>query len=297
MKVKWMTVNRLEKLFKLIKKHRWKKLFSRRDHVYKSACREFYKNLVIEITSTKEVARSSVHGVNIELDGMSFSTILGIPGNLGLCDYIKDVWEESKYCKPLEITRKFLNDHTIMEAGSVSSNALRSFQRMLHFFVIKNLLPRFGKRDTTSFMDWTYMEYLTAMLLINHPRLMIRHMSYVIACHIMSSLMEAVNEEVELQGEQVEEEAQTEGEPEKEAEKFYDVDERFVDNHVPDPAILEAPAIPKAPVSQTHAKPKGKTTSTGVDPSGSLPDNVLLHLQAEMDRALKRNTRFQELYQ
>ncbi|GAB2278260.1 hypothetical protein Dimus_012950 [Dionaea muscipula] len=61
-----------------------------------SACREFYKNLVVEITSKKEVASSSVHGVEIELDDITLATILGIPGNLGLCDYIKDVWEEGK---------------------------------------------------------------------------------------------------------------------------------------------------------------------------------------------------------
>ncbi|GAB2297519.1 hypothetical protein Dimus_031619 [Dionaea muscipula] len=44
-----------------------------------------------------------------------------------------------------------------------------------------NMVPRFGKRDTTSFMDLTYMEYMTAKLPINLPRLMIRHMAYVIS--------------------------------------------------------------------------------------------------------------------
>ncbi|GAB2270736.1 hypothetical protein Dimus_005606 [Dionaea muscipula] len=119
--------------------------------------------------------------MNIELDGMTFVTILGIPGNWGLCDYIKEVWEEGKYCKPLEITRKFSNDQLIMEVGRVSPNVMRPFQRMLHIFVMKNLLPRFGKRDIASFMDLTYMEYLTAKLPINLPRLMIRHMSYMIS--------------------------------------------------------------------------------------------------------------------
>ncbi|GAB2273497.1 hypothetical protein Dimus_008289 [Dionaea muscipula] len=36
-------------------------------------------------------------------------------GNNRICEYIKEVWEESKYTKPLEITRKFANDETIME--------------------------------------------------------------------------------------------------------------------------------------------------------------------------------------
>ncbi|GAB2275474.1 hypothetical protein Dimus_010232, partial [Dionaea muscipula] len=152
-----------------------------RDLVYRSAYREFYKNIVITITSKKEVAKSKVHGVDIELDGMSLATILGIPGNYGLCEYIKDVWEEGKYCKPLKITRKFSNDPTIMEAGRVKSSSMKPFQRFLHFFVMKNMLPRFKKRDTASFMDLTYMKYLTAVLPINLPRLMIRHVSYVIS--------------------------------------------------------------------------------------------------------------------
>ncbi|GAB2276467.1 hypothetical protein Dimus_011191 [Dionaea muscipula] len=42
---------------------------------------------------------------------------------------------------------------------------------------------------------------------------------------------------------------------------------------------------------------KGKTKTAGVDPSGNLPDHVLLYMQAEMDQVLKPNSRFQELYQ
>ncbi|GAB2299764.1 hypothetical protein Dimus_033818 [Dionaea muscipula] len=58
--------------------------------------REFYKNLVIEITPKKEVAKSSVHGVDIELDGMSLPIILEIPGNLGReCENVKVHNEEN----------------------------------------------------------------------------------------------------------------------------------------------------------------------------------------------------------
>ncbi|GAB2272339.1 hypothetical protein Dimus_007160 [Dionaea muscipula] len=39
----------------------------------------------------------------------------------------------------------------------------------------------FGKRDTTSFMDLTYMDHLIARRLVNLPRVMMRHMSYVIS--------------------------------------------------------------------------------------------------------------------
>ncbi|GAB2281934.1 hypothetical protein Dimus_016495 [Dionaea muscipula] len=43
-----------------------------------------------------------------------------------------------------------------------------------------NLVPRFGKRDVTSFMDLAYMDYLLTKKKVNLPRVIIRHMSYVI---------------------------------------------------------------------------------------------------------------------
>ncbi|GAB2279320.1 hypothetical protein Dimus_013963, partial [Dionaea muscipula] len=85
------------------------------------------------------------------------------------------------YTKPLEITRRFANDETIMEARRVKSVEMEPFQRFIHFLVMKNVVPRFGKRDTTSFMDLTYMDHLVSRRLVNLPRVMIRHMSYVIS--------------------------------------------------------------------------------------------------------------------
>ncbi|GAB2270802.1 hypothetical protein Dimus_005669 [Dionaea muscipula] len=53
----------------------------------------------------KDVVKSKVRGVEVEFDHEKLATILGIPGNNGICEYVKDVWEESKYIKPLEITK------------------------------------------------------------------------------------------------------------------------------------------------------------------------------------------------
>ncbi|GAB2299549.1 hypothetical protein Dimus_033614, partial [Dionaea muscipula] len=106
--------------------------------------------------------------------------ILGVPGKNGICEYIKDVWEESKYTKPLEITKRFANDETLTAARRVKSSEMNPFQRFIHFLVMKNVVPRFGKRDTSSFMDLTYMDHLMARRLVNPPRVMMRHMSYVI---------------------------------------------------------------------------------------------------------------------
>ncbi|GAB2283885.1 hypothetical protein Dimus_018369 [Dionaea muscipula] len=66
-------------------------------------------------------------------------------------------------------------------AGRVKSSEMKPFQRFIHFLVMKNVIPRFGKRDTSSFMDLTYMDHLMARRLVDPPRVMMRHMSYVIS--------------------------------------------------------------------------------------------------------------------
>ncbi|GAB2297525.1 hypothetical protein Dimus_031624 [Dionaea muscipula] len=66
---------------------------------------------------------------------MTLASILHIPGNNGICDYVKEVFEESKYCHPLEITRKFANDDSIMMARRVKSVEMRPFQRHMAYVI------------------------------------------------------------------------------------------------------------------------------------------------------------------
>ncbi|GAB2301275.1 hypothetical protein Dimus_035308 [Dionaea muscipula] len=87
----------------------------------------------------KDVVKSKVRGVEMELDHEKLATI-------------QEVWEESKYTKPLEITRRFANDESIMVARRVKSGELKPFQRFVHFL----------EKDKS-------------------PRVMMRHMSYVIS--------------------------------------------------------------------------------------------------------------------
>ncbi|GAB2301358.1 hypothetical protein Dimus_035386 [Dionaea muscipula] len=129
----------------------------------------------------KDVVKSSVKGISIEFDHERLAAILDVPGRTGICEYIKEVWEESRYTKPLDITRRIANDETITAARRVKSSEMKPFQRFIHFLVMKNVIPRFGKRDTSSFMDLTYMDHLMARRLVNLPRVMMRHMSYVIS--------------------------------------------------------------------------------------------------------------------
>ncbi|GAB2299800.1 hypothetical protein Dimus_033854, partial [Dionaea muscipula] len=160
---------------------KWENLFKRRELVHIDAVKEFYAKMSMIHLKKKDVVKSSVKGVVIEFDHDKLATILGVPGNNGICEYINDVWEESKYTKPLEITRRFGNDETLTAARRVKSGELKPFQRFIHFLVMKNMVSRFGKRDTSSFMDLTYMDHLMSRRLVNLPRVMIRHMSYVIS--------------------------------------------------------------------------------------------------------------------
>ncbi|GAB2299769.1 hypothetical protein Dimus_033823 [Dionaea muscipula] len=72
----------------------------------------------------RDVVKSKVRRVDMEFDHEKLATILGVPGKNGICEYIKDVWEESKYTKPLEITRRFANDGNLMAARRVKENGI-----------------------------------------------------------------------------------------------------------------------------------------------------------------------------
>ncbi|GAB2278605.1 hypothetical protein Dimus_013283 [Dionaea muscipula] len=262
----------------------------------------------------KDIVKSSVKGVAVEFDHEKLASILGILGNNGICEYVKDVWEESKYIKPLEITR----------SKKSSITEMKPFQRFVHFIVMKNIVPRFGKRDITSFMDLTYMDHLVNRRRINALRVMMRHMAYVISVKDhelpygdwMTMVFEAfgvplVNkkgsgenrrrddavdvpegeaeeEEERNQGdfdwEVVVEEAAVEGESSS-GEKFYDAEDK-------DQGSLEVnEEIPTA-APQSSAQQKEQETS-GVDPScptGRIHEVEMTRLQAEFER--KRANRF-----
>ncbi|GAB2265748.1 hypothetical protein Dimus_000784 [Dionaea muscipula] len=52
----------------------------------------------------------------------------------GICEYIEEVWEESRYTKPLEITGRFANDATIMKAGRVRSVEMKPSRKVYSFY-------------------------------------------------------------------------------------------------------------------------------------------------------------------
>ncbi|GAB2265766.1 hypothetical protein Dimus_000802 [Dionaea muscipula] len=111
----------LSNVMEVIKRQKWESLFKRRELVHMDVVKEFYARMTVIHLKKKDVVKSSIKGVAIEFDHLKLASILGIPGNNGICEYIKDVWEESKYTKPLEITRRFANNETLTAAKRVKS--------------------------------------------------------------------------------------------------------------------------------------------------------------------------------
>ncbi|GAB2285890.1 hypothetical protein Dimus_020325 [Dionaea muscipula] len=105
-----MNDNGLNNVMELIKKQKWENLFKRRELVFTDAVKEFYVRMTVIHLKKKDIVKSSVKGVVVEFDHEKLASILGIPENNGICEYVKDVWEESKYIKPLEITRRRRDD-------------------------------------------------------------------------------------------------------------------------------------------------------------------------------------------
>ncbi|GAB2278484.1 hypothetical protein Dimus_013165 [Dionaea muscipula] len=185
-----------------------------------------------------------------------------------------------------------------MEARRVRSIEMKPFQRIIYFLVMKIVVPRFGKRDTTSYMDLIYMDHIVSKRLVNLPRVMMRHMSYVILVKDhelpygdwMTMIFEAFGVPlVDKQGE----------EP-----KRYDyIEETFLSMcqlkrkngvwwlgsvEVEEPSD-EAPPMPIFPASLGDSTNRQKEPeAAGVDPlgpSGHIPDSIMSKLQVDFERA------------
>ncbi|GAB2292810.1 hypothetical protein Dimus_027044, partial [Dionaea muscipula] len=82
----------------------------------------------------RDVVKSEVRGVDMEFDHEKLATILGVHSENGICEYIEEVWEESEYTKPLEITRRFANNENLMATRRVKSGELKPLEDLFIFW-------------------------------------------------------------------------------------------------------------------------------------------------------------------
>ncbi|GAB2281047.1 hypothetical protein Dimus_015658 [Dionaea muscipula] len=68
-----------------------------------------------------------------------------------------------------------------MEFDHEKSATILACSAKMEYVKLSRKFPVFGKRDTSSFLDLSYMDHLMSRRLVNLPRVMIRHMSYVIS--------------------------------------------------------------------------------------------------------------------
>ncbi|GAB2268319.1 hypothetical protein Dimus_003287 [Dionaea muscipula] len=263
-----MNENGLNDVMNLIKRKKWDRLFKRRELMHIDACKEFYANLTMFHYKKHEVARSKVRGVEIEFDSFRLDSILGVPGNTGICEYIKDVWEDSKYINTLETTRRFANDNMI--------TATKRRVMMRHMSYVISV-----KDHELPYGDWMTMifEAFDVPLIDNgEPRRRDDE---------EAALVEnvEVNEKEEIQDdfdwEAVVDEAALQGESGSD-DQFYDVEVEVEEPTAEAPAVLVFPASP-----EDSANVQKETATIGVDPSaptGNIPDFVFNSLQADFER-------------
>ncbi|GAB2295929.1 hypothetical protein Dimus_030077 [Dionaea muscipula] len=294
----------------LIKRQKWENHFNRRELVHVDAVKEFYAKMSVIHLKKKDVVKSKVRGVEMEFDHEKLATILGVPGTNGFCEYIKDVWEESKYTKPLEITRRFANDENLMAARRVKRlvNLPRVMIRHMSYVISM-------KDHELPYGDWLTMVFEAfGVPLVDKKGEEPKRYDYFEETFLTMCKLTRENgvwwigsgenrrrdddvdapreeEEEEDEGnkddfdwEAVIDEAAVEGESGS-GEKFYDAEDKEQDS--PD-GNEENPAA----VSQSSAQQK-KQDDSGVDPScptGRIPEVVMTKLQAEFER--KRANRF-----
>ncbi|GAB2298073.1 hypothetical protein Dimus_032148 [Dionaea muscipula] len=290
-----MNENGLNDAMNLIKRKKWDRLFKRRELMHIDACKEFYANLTMFHYKKHEVVRPRVRGVEFEFDNLRLASILGVLGKTGICEYNKDVWEDSKYINTLETTGRFANGNMITTTRRVRLVEMKSFQRFVHFVVMKNIVLRFGKRDTTSYMDLTYMDHLISRRLVNLPRVIMRHMSYVISVkdHELSygdwmtmvfeafdvPLIDKQGEEPKscASGEHMEKEV---GDDESgSGEKFFDAEDEVEESIEVSEGVQDVPAPARVRRRRRHRH--GST----LGPIGSILESVMIKLQAEFEGA------------
>ncbi|GAB2294425.1 hypothetical protein Dimus_028633 [Dionaea muscipula] len=268
----------------LIKRQRWENLFKRKEFVHIDAVKEFYARMTLIHLKKNNVVKTSVKGVVIEFDHLMLASILGIPGNNRICEYIKDVWEESKYTKPLEIIRRFANDETLTAARRVKSSEMKPFQRFIHFLEFGVLLVD-KKGEEPKRYDYFEESFLTMYKLTRENEVWwIGTGENRRRDDDNEAPAEEVHEEKEAQNAEFDrkvviDEAADQGES-RSGEKFYDAEDEIQE---PTAVIEEVPAV----ATQASAQQK-ETTPSGVDPSGPsghLPESVKNKLQAEFERA------------
>ncbi|GAB2273228.1 hypothetical protein Dimus_008030 [Dionaea muscipula] len=89
-----MKDNGLNNVLELIKRQKWENLFKRRELVHVDSVKEFHARMTVIHLKKNDVVKTSVKGVAIEFDHLKLASILGIPGNNGICEYIKDLKKE-----------------------------------------------------------------------------------------------------------------------------------------------------------------------------------------------------------
>ncbi|GAB2278588.1 hypothetical protein Dimus_013266 [Dionaea muscipula] len=226
----------------------------------------------------------------------------------------------------------FAHNEAIKEVERVKSIQMRLSTRFLYLSIIKNVLPRFGKRDVAGFAELTYMRYMVKKKVINFPSLIIRHMAHVINtrkhelryAELLTIIFKAFDVpfpeqdekwlgigEIRRRDEMVDETEEdsttkegtdsreestpvsSKGESTDSEDTYFDVVDDGVDNFEDDHD--DSNEVRNTQEGSSQKKFGQRTNAGGIDPFTMAIDFQLLHLQRQLQQDMQENARLQEL--
>ncbi|GAB2270428.1 hypothetical protein Dimus_005329 [Dionaea muscipula] len=214
------------------------------------AIKEFYAGLTLIHYKKKEVACSSVRGVEIEFDHLKLASILGVPGNNGI---LKDL--ELPYGDWLTMVFENFGVPLVDKQGEEPKRYEYFEKTFLSMCQLKreNRVWWLGSGENSRRDD----EEVASAEAEEEEEAQNSNFDW-----------EAVVDEATLQGES------------RSGEKFYDAEDEIQE---PAAVVEEVPTV----AAQTSAQQK-ETEAARVDPSGPsshIPDSIMSNLQADFERA------------
>ncbi|GAB2285958.1 hypothetical protein Dimus_020384 [Dionaea muscipula] len=230
-----------------------------------AACKEFYANLNMYHYKKKEVARSRVRGVEIELDSMTLASILGVPSNNGISFNVPLIDKQGEEPKRYDFFEEtFLTMCQLKRENGVWWIGTSEHRRR------DDEAEEVNNEASAENMENEE---------VNEEERVRQEFDWEAVIDEVEIEREKVNQEAKIQGEHMEKEVEVE--ESGSGEKYFDA----VDEERPNEVDTQAPDVPAPAPIGVQQKEK---SAAGVDPSiptGSIHDSVFMSLQAEFERA------------
>ena len=158
----------------------WEKLLTEPFEVCDDVVREFYQSMSFvpaEEDCPANVSIISWRGNNLMLSPPIIGTTLSVPAKEGFDVLVrKKTWPKGKgYKSRAEVMQKIFDGKNPKQP---QAKLLTMDKKLLHLFIIRNVVPRKEHRDQVTIGDAILMEKIISGSLVNLPAIILSHMQY-----------------------------------------------------------------------------------------------------------------------